>query len=163
MDGISPFPPHPPLKPTSGGADLGDEAGRRRFDGRGLRRHFERRIIAAFVLALCALVVIDVMAIRISLRYAQSVDVVKRSYRAMATLHATLADLISAESEVRGFVITGDQKFLDLYRTSLAEVESDLEELDALVYDPVNRQNLAEFVKLARARTARLELTVNTR
>jgi len=123
----------------------------------------QNRIIAAFGLALAALIVIDSMALLVSLRLAESVNVVNRSHRAMAMLHATVADLVSAESEVRGFVITSDEAFLEIYHQSTAEVESDLKELDSLVYDPINRRNLAEFIKLTRARMSRLEATLATR
>lgn len=128
-----------------------------------IRIHLQRRVVSAFALALCALVAIDIVSYRTSVQYAESVDVVKRTHRAVAMLEAAVGDLVSAESEVRGYVITADNKFLELYRSSITEVKSDLKELDGLVLNPVSREYLAEFTELARARLARLEVTVEIR
>lgn len=128
-----------------------------------IRIQLHRRVIIAFAFALCALIVIDSVSVHTAMQYGESVEVVKRTHRAMVNLQSALADLVSAESEVRGYVITDDKRFLELYHSSAIEVESDLRELNNLIFDPVNRRNLASFAKLARARLTRLQLTVEAR
>ena len=128
-----------------------------------IRNDLQRWVIFGFALALCVLIGIDSMSYYTAKQYGESVEVVKRTHRAMVNLQSALADLVSAESEVRGYVITEDKKFLELHHRSAVEVEIDLKELDNLIYDPVNRRNLASFARLARARLARLQLTVETR
>ena len=128
-----------------------------------LQRAVHRRSTLGFALALLALVAIDVTAYRTAVQYAQSVEVVNRSYRILETLQGLMADLVSAESEARGFTITGGDEFLVLHDGAVNEVKKSIRELQETMRDPENRENLLKLERLCLARLDRIEVTIETR
>jgi signal transduction histidine kinase len=122
---------------------------------------FRRSIIVGLALALLVLVAIDVTAYLSSRDYSESVDVVKRTYQVLNLLRGVTADLVSAESEVRGFVVTGDVRYLSLYEIAARDVGEGLEKLKNLMVDPVSLELLEKFEELSIARLGRLEITLD--
>lgn len=122
---------------------------------------FPDRSVFVLGLGLVALVIIDDAAYRGIMEYREWVGVVNRHNRVIATLNGTMADLISAESEVRGYVITANEQSLSLYRTALGEVHQGLSELDQMIIDSESRRYLGEFAELSRSRLGRLEITLS--
>lgn len=121
---------------------------------------FRRSITVGLAFALIVLVAIDVTAYLSSRDYSESVDVVKRSYQVLNQLRGVMADLVSAESEVRGYAVTGDDRYLSLYESAARNVGDGLEELRNLMIDPVSLDYLAKFDELSVARLGRLEITM---
>jgi signal transduction histidine kinase len=127
-----------------------------------LRELLQQRGTLVLGLALIALVAIDVTAYRTAVRYRGSVEVVNRTYRVLATLKGTLSDLVSAESEMRGYVITANDQFLTLYGSAVGDVTRGLDELRRTIADSESREYVARFEELCSARLRRLELTLET-
>jgi signal transduction histidine kinase len=123
----------------------------------------QQRSTLALGLALIALIAIDITAFRTAIRYGESVEVVNRSYRVLATLSGTMANLVSAESEVRGYTITANDQFLVLYGTAVRDARQGLLELERSITDPVSKVYLGRFNELCEARLERLEITLETR
>ena len=128
-----------------------------------LRNVLRQRSTIGFGLALIALVAIGITAVLTAIRYRESSLVVNRSYRVLAALKGTMADLVSAESEVRGFTITANEQFLPLYRTAVEDVKMGMTVLHANVIDPESLELLEKFDQLCLARLARLEVTLDKR
>jgi len=122
-----------------------------------------RKIAAGFALALLILMVIGTVSYRSTVQFAESVSIVTRSHRVIAKLEAALGDLANAESEARGYVITGDENYLDLYRRFTADVEASVKRLRALAMDPAVKQGLANMDNLIEQRLAKLRKSVETR
>ena len=122
-----------------------------------------RKIAASFALALLILMVIGAVSYRSTVQFAESVSVVTRSHRVIAKLEATLGDLANAESEARGYVITGDENYLGLYRRFAADVEASVKRLRALAMDSTIKQGLANMESLIEQRLAKLRKSVETR
>ena len=67
------------------------------------------------------------------------------------------ADLADAEADLRGYLVSGRETFLSRYESSVAEVNSDLRELDPLVRDPVQLQRLERVHELIEERVTTLQ------
>jgi signal transduction histidine kinase len=81
----------------------------------------------------------------------------------MTTIEETLGDVVSAESEARGFVITGDERYLMLYDAALGEVESDLARLRTMIQDAKILARFNDLEHLTQERLGRLKKTVAIR
>ncbi len=122
-----------------------------------------RKITISLVLALVILIVIGAMSYRSTVQFAQSAEIVARSHQIIATLEATLGDLANAESEARGYVITGNENYLDLYRRFVDDVVLEIKQLHALAMDPAIKQGVENLESLIQQRLARLKDVVETR
>ncbi|MFA6562003.1 MAG: CHASE3 domain-containing protein [Verrucomicrobiia bacterium] len=122
-----------------------------------------RKIAIGFALALLILMAIGAVSYRSTVQFAESANIVTRSHRVIAKLEATLGDLANAESEARGYVITGDESYLGLYRRFAADVETSVERLRALAMDPAIKEGIVNLERLVEQRLAKLRKSVETR
>ncbi|MBI5773860.1 MAG: CHASE3 domain-containing protein [Verrucomicrobia bacterium] len=122
-----------------------------------------RKIAIGFSLAILVLAGIGLVSYRSTVQFAESAENVARTLKTISVLRDTLADIVSAESEARGYVITGSERYLSLYRSTISLVEEDLKNLRALVRSPQGRKYLTDLERLARERLGRLKITVETR
>jgi signal transduction histidine kinase len=125
--------------------------------------NLSRRTHLGISLALVILVIIGIVSYRSTVQFTESAAVVSRSHQIISTLEAYMSDVVSVESEVRGYVITGDEGFLRLYRTALAEISDDQVELRRLATDVRVRARLVDLERLTKRRLDRLKSTVETR
>jgi signal transduction histidine kinase len=121
---------------------------------------FRRTILTGLALALIALIFIDITAYQSSMEYTDSVDAVKRTYRILTLLNGTITDLVSAESELRGYVITADERYLSQFQGAARDVTVGLDDLQQLIIDPVSLKFFSKFDELSDARLARLKVTL---
>ena len=56
----------------------------------------------------------------------------RRDSNTIVALDDILADVLSAETGQRGFIITGDRKYLGPYRRGVQHIDADLKRVDAL-------------------------------
>jgi diguanylate cyclase (GGDEF)-like protein len=76
----------------------------------------------------------------------QSQLLVDHTYQVKGTLSAVLADLVDAETGMRGYLLTGNGDFLTPYEQGTARVGDDLDRLSSLVQDdPAQIQRLASL------------------
>ena len=95
---------------------------------------FERRIQIGFGIAVAILVAVGVTALRSSSATLESAGWVAHTLNVRGALEQAVATLIGAESDVRGYEISGDSAFLGEYdaaRTDLNRLLSRLRELTA--------------------------------
>jgi signal transduction histidine kinase len=128
-----------------------------------IETNLSRKIAVSFGIALVISIVLGVLSYRNAVLFTDSAETVARTHRAISLLQATVAHTVSAESEARGYVITGEEHFLRLYETALRDVERNLDQLRALVRNPEIQARLLELERLAGERLARLKLTVEIR
>lgn len=122
-----------------------------------------RKIAAAIALGLVVLIVIGVASYRSIHEFVRSAGIVTRSQAILTQLGQVESDVVTAESQARGFVITGDERYLALYQTAISEVESDLQQLRTLVLDSKILQMVNDLDRLIRERLDRLKKTVAIR
>jgi signal transduction histidine kinase len=86
------------------------------------------------------------------------------AYLVIDELTELLSSIKDAETEQRGYIITGDQEHLVPYRASLGEIESHLAELRRLTADNRRQQQrLAAVTQLVAAKLAKLKETIAVR
>lgn len=122
-----------------------------------------RKIAVGFSLALLILMAIGAVSYRSAVQFAESADIVARSHQIVATLEAAFGDLANAESEARGYVLTGNKSHLNLYRRYAAEAAVGTQRLRALAMDPTVRERLVSLDDTIQRRLDRLKLSVETR
>jgi PAS domain S-box-containing protein len=97
-------------------------------------------------------------------REAQEVAWVAHTQQVSTTLELTLRHLVDVETGVRGFALTGDERFLEPSVTGKLLVEQDLQALHLLVADnPAQERRLDVLVKQTAARIEAAEELVSLR
>lgn len=93
------------------------------------------KIGSGFALALAILVAIGTIAYRSTQELTETAATVARTHAMMAALERVGHSLVNAETGQRGYIITGDDSYLEPYRAGAAGVENDLKLLRTLVQD----------------------------
>lgn len=125
---------------------------------------FGKRIAAGFTVAFMLLVTIGTIAYR-------NLDVLTKTSYLVAHTHVvldhvggTLNALKDAETGQRGFVITGEDVYLDPYHTGVSDVGKHVAELRRLTVDnPTQVQRVAQLETLVAARLLELERPIEAR
>ncbi len=128
-----------------------------------IETHLSQKVAIGFTLALLALVAIGFVAFQSTREFAESAAIVARTHQAITKLQEVLGDAVSAESEARGYIITGDETFLKLYDTVVTDSDKDMRMLRDLVTDPAIEKLLDQLGQLITNRLQRLGHTIETR
>jgi len=130
--------------------------------GKGLS--LERRIQIGFGIAVAIIVAVGAAALRSTEATVDSARGVAHALEVRAELEAGFADLIEAETGVRGYVITGDTSYLAPYHSARTNLSSRLAGLRALTADnPAQQRRLDSLEALVATRLARFQWTIDTR
>jgi signal transduction histidine kinase len=122
-----------------------------------------RRIALGFTTGLLILIFVGIVSIHSTREFIRSALVTAQSHHVMTAIENLLEDTASAESEARGYVITGREPYLARYKQSMSEVEGDFQDLRNCVIDATGRQRLEKLEQLTQQRLERLRQTVETR
>ncbi len=122
-----------------------------------------RKITFGYLLGLMVLIFIGIVTYRSIREFERAAAVVAQSQRILMLVEATMGDVLTAESEARGFVIMGDGSFLSVYEKNVADTAADMRQLRELVMSPEVRVQLDEFERLITARLERLVELVQVR
>jgi PAS domain S-box-containing protein len=124
----------------------------------------ERRIQFGFGIAVAIIGAMGVAALRSTEATVDSAQWVAHTLQVRAELEAGFADLIEAETGVRGYVITGDTSYLAPYHVASATLQGRLAGLRALTADnPAQQRRLDSLAVLVATRLERFQQTVDTR
>ncbi|WP_295529570.1 CHASE3 domain-containing protein [uncultured Pseudacidovorax sp.] len=89
---------------------------------------------------------------------------IEHTYQVLTTLESTLVHAIDAETGQRGFIITGDDRYLEPYDRALAQIGPLANRLRALVSDSAVQQRRVDRLEYAVAlKLAELHETVQAR
>ena len=89
---------------------------------------------------------------------------VHHTYEVQSTLEATLSTLKDAETGQRGYVITGDERYLEPYQTAIAQLDNHLNRLRSLTSDnPSQQQRLTTVETTIAQRMANIRETIDRR
>ena len=75
--------------------------------------------MASFTLALASLIVIGAVSYQSTGRLMETASWVARTHKILENLEAVLSALKDAESGQRGFIITGEERYLEPYQAAL--------------------------------------------
>ncbi len=119
---------------------------------------FKGKLVAGFGAALVILVCVGVLSYRRTLQEDEDGRWVAHTHLVLEKLDAVLTDLIDGETGQRGYIITGEESYLQPYRSALSYVRQDVKELRQLTVDNPNQQrSLDRLEPLIAARLAVLQ------
>jgi PAS domain S-box-containing protein len=124
----------------------------------------QNKIQAGFALALAFLLLTGAATWWSARRNVETFRAADHTYRVLDKLEAILVDVLNMETGARGFVISGNESFLEPYQNGLAEVQKSLEAARQLTRDNPNQQRrLAILEPLIQDRVAYAKETIHLR
>ncbi|MGE3269485.1 MAG: CHASE3 domain-containing protein [Chloroflexota bacterium] len=93
------------------------------------------KILGAFGAILAILLALSAAAYQTTTATQDATEEVARSFRVIGTANAALASIVDMETGYRGFLLTGDDTFLDPYRSGNDQIDEQVAELRALTAD----------------------------
>ncbi len=124
----------------------------------------ERRIQLGFGIAVAIIVAVGAASLRSTDATVSGAHWVAHTLQVRAELEAGFADLMEAETGVRGYVITGDTTYLAPYHSARATLNGRLAGVRALTADnPAQQRRLDSLQTLVATRLERFQWTIATR
>jgi len=104
-----------------------------------------RHLISGFIVPLALALLTSLVVFRIVSTHERDLTHVNETSRTSAQLNALIKTVIDAETGQRGFVITGDEVFLEPYLSSTVEFGVTLLALRGLLTDSASQETLSEI------------------
>jgi methyl-accepting chemotaxis protein len=116
---------------------------------------FGKKLAAGFAIAVLTVLVIGIAGHRATDDLIENERWVQHTHDVTRTLEAAMGALVDVETGQRGFLLTGDDVFLEPYTRGLAGVEQSLTAAKRLTVDnPSQQQRMAELTPIVEARLA---------
>ena len=122
------------------------------------------KIGTGFALGLAMLAVLGVLSYRNSTELIQTVEQRKHSNLVRRGIDSVMQELLDAQGGQRGFIITGDESYLQPYTAATASIDASLKDLRQLTAgDPAQEKRLDALAPLVSQRLERLKATIDVR
>jgi len=121
------------------------------------------KVAAYFVVGVAYLAVIGAIAYTSVNRFAETTDRAERTHIVLRTLEEVYSIVTGAETGSRGFVITGDTRYLEPYRNAETEAVARLRSLGTLIDGDHQRARLDRLTPIVARRFAILDESVRLR
>src|SRR6266446_8003832 len=106
-----------------------------------LKWKMDRRLVSwGFVVAAGILVFVGWESYRYTARIDEIADARKHGHEVLRTLDETLARLVDAETGQRGYLLTGDEAYLEPYREAIKNLDQVMGQLKVLTAANPNQQ-----------------------
>ncbi len=105
------------------------------------------KIGTGFTLALAILVIIGAVAYRSIAKLTETAGWVAHTQQVIATLEGVLSTMKDAETGQRGYVITGDERYLEPFRTAQSTIGGELKSLRELTKDNSAQQRRLDILE----------------
>ncbi len=112
-----------------------------------MRIDAEKWIVAGFAVALVLLAALGFITYRVTSALVEDSEWVAHTYQVIGLLEDAESAAVDAETAQRGYVITGDERFLAPYRDALPRIDSDLSEIERLTSDNQAQQARARELR----------------
>ena len=140
---------------------LGSACAGRAWRRTELRLAISRRLLAGFALGVAVFVVSSIMANKSALELAETANWVQHTHDVLARIQKVNSDLITVQTAIGGFVITGRQDFLAPYGAASRQLQDNEQILRRLTADnPRQQRRLTSLEDLIRQRLAYCEDTL---
>jgi PAS domain S-box-containing protein len=124
----------------------------------------ERKVRFGFGFALTCLGIVGVVSFLSVVRLNENAARVEHTHEVFSRLELLLAAVTDSETAERGYVITGDESYLEPYRQSAAVVDGQTRRLRELTADnPAQQRRLDSLVPLVTDRLANLRAVIELR
>src|SRR5215216_1166480 len=128
-----------------------------------MRRVIGRQLTIAFAVALVVLLINSLISYRSTSTLVGHSDLVAHTYKVQLTLTSILSLMKDAETGQRGYIITGEEDYLQPYQSALAQISDQIRELRQLTRDNQNHQlRIPLLEEKINARLNRLALGIET-
>lgn len=129
-----------------------------------MRWSIGRKIGSGFGVALLALIIVGAVSYDSTIKLVDSAEWVRHTHEAIHGLDEVLSEVKDAETGQRGYVITGETRYLEPYQGARAVVDQKLKSLRELTADnPIQQQRLAVMELLVNSKFAELQETIDLR
>lgn len=122
-----------------------------------------QRVVFGFSLTVLLLVLIGWFSYQSILEFRATAELVARSHYLADTRDNLIMNIVSAESEARGFVIVGGQEYLNLYTKAVDDVRSGTKLLKEVQSQSANPELIDRLLDLIERRLERLRITIEAR
>ncbi|WP_437840464.1 CHASE3 domain-containing protein [Sorangium sp. So ce1153] len=123
-----------------------------------------QQIAASLLFPLIVLIMLAVVSVHNAARLLEISQELKQTYRVLAELDELHTHFLDAETGQRGFIITGDEAFLEPYEVALRSLDADYEELRRLTADNlVEQERLDRIRPIMRDKLEEMRLTIEQR
>lgn len=121
------------------------------------------RVVSGFSITVVLLVVIGWFSYLSILEFRSTAELVSRSHHLANVRESLLTDIVSAESEARGYVIMGRQEYLTLYTEAVSDVQKGILRLREVEKQTVSPEIINRLIALIEMRLERLRITIEAR
>jgi PAS domain S-box-containing protein len=133
-----------------------------RQQGEKTRKRFFKRIAGGLGAAAALLVVIGAISYRNTTRIVQTIGSVENSQQVSGKSQDLFSQLTEAETEQRGYLITGKETYLKSYQAAIADIDRSIKDLRQLTAKtPKQQQKLDVLEPLIARRLALLEKVID--
>ncbi len=129
-----------------------------------MRLSIGAKIASGFALALSILITIGAVSYSSTTKLIDASDWVTHTHAVLYELESLLSSFKDAETGQRGFVLTGEQRYLEPYQVGSQAVEQSLKNLRGLTLDNSNQQRRVDLLEpLVESKFAELKETIALR
>jgi signal transduction histidine kinase len=119
-----------------------------------------RTVAWPLALACCFLIIVTISSIYLVISEQSAGELARRGLQIETKLFIMLSAVRNAESAQRGYLLTGDPKYLDVYRSSRGTIAPAIAELKADIADPAQQIALAAIEALVERKIADMAETI---
>ncbi|MDB6068537.1 MAG: multi-sensor hybrid histidine kinase [Pedosphaera sp.] len=123
----------------------------------------ERKISFGFGTALVVLILISMVSYRSIQDFSRVADSRQRAERAVKSLKVVFSELQDAETGQRGFLITGQERYLEPYFKGISAITQEVTKVHEFASETTNRERLASLGPLIQGKLAELDQTLKLR
>lgn len=123
-----------------------------------------KKISTAFIAALASLSASGWILWQIPLKQDEANNWVKHTHEVLTQLETTLSTLKDAETGQRGYLLTGDEHYLEPLNQAIAQINGQLQKLKTLTADnPKQQQQITKLYKQTQVKLSELKQTIELR
>src|SRR5258708_2259852 len=123
-----------------------------------------RLVLGGFAIATAILVFVGWQSYRNTARFAEASEWRKHTYDVLRNIDAIVAGLVDAETGQRGYLLTGQESYLEPYRAAIQNVGQTIGNLNSLTSDNPNQQKRIQILgPLVEKKLGELQLTIDLR
>src|SRR6267378_7929124 len=106
-----------------------------------------RLILTGFVIATAILGFVGWQSYRNTARFAEASEWRKHTYEVLRNLDETVAQLVDAETGQRGYLLTGEELYLEPYRATIKSIDQTIGNLKNLTSDNPHQQKRIQILE----------------
>ncbi len=107
----------------------------------------EKKIAAGFGLLLTIFIIIGVNSFQSALKFIETSRLETKSRVILKKLEIVLTEITDSETGQRGYIITGDERYLEPYHAAIANIDQEVKELREMTRDNPDHQRRLDALK----------------